>query len=69
MEKANMTKKDKELLKFYNLGWHNECFGSSSVVPEEYMNAYLLGSSDFILELESVDNQDGSEILKRIKEL
>lgn len=65
-----MTVKDTELLEWYNQGWKDEMYGSSSTVPEDRLinKAYNLGAAHALLgdDIRSVDYLLDEEILKMI---
>lgn len=68
-----MIPSDKDLLKFYNLGWH-ECFDNNQKKENYFTHkmlymAYLTGWNDYIIgdDVSSVDYQTEEEILIKIK--
>ena len=67
-----MTQEDKELLKWYYLGFHHELGGKTKISPEEpiLVIAYRLGVVHAIIgdDVSSIDNLTDKETIDLIKE-
>lgn len=62
---------DAQLLKYYQLGWHDENFGATSTVStnEEENVAYLVGVNHYMIgdDVTSIDSWTTEQILEDIK--
>ena len=69
MNNKELTVEDRELLKYYMMGFNDELYGTSSTVPEKFNRAYSLGADAAIIgdDIPEYDYQTDKEILKDIK--